>query len=70
MVLMDETGERVSLAAVQLAGWTDAADYLERLAEATGHRELAALATEVRAEGEEMLAPLVAHERQLIAAYA
>lgn len=70
MVLTDETGERVSLAAVQLGGWTAAADYLERLAGVLGRPELAAVADDVRAEGEESLAPLVAHEHDLIACMA
>jgi hypothetical protein len=70
MVMRDDAGEHVSVAAVQLAGWTNAADYLERLGDVTGRPELRLLADDVRAEGEELLAPLVAHERELIAAYA
>jgi hypothetical protein len=67
MMLVDETGERVSLAAVQLAAWSHAADYIERIADITGRTELRLVAEEVRAEGEEWLAPMVAHDRELLA---
>lgn len=65
MVAVADDGRRVSLAAVQLGAWHDAADYLVRLAGVTGRPELAELAHEVRLEGEELLAPVVVRERAL-----
>jgi hypothetical protein len=68
MVVIAESGTRVSSSAVELAGWEAAADYIALLGRLTGRRELAVLADEVRAEGEHELAELVAHERRLIGA--
>ena len=77
MVAVTERGDRVSTAAVQLAGWHDAAAFLERCAREfrrDGDKDLAAtlrmIAAEVRVTGEEQLAPTAALERDLIAAAA